>query len=290
MKLGLKPLLVSLIVASAQHAVAASGDIRIPKTIEAGKAFSIQIGANRNAVLYIVGPDQVLRRDVPYDGAADLPAGLLYHAGHYLVVLIGTSSTDSGSFDVVPSSQPADLNFLAKPSRLSVGLHNGISGTAYVFDSYQNLITTPTPVSFELSNASGAIQNHTAESRYGAAWVTLDSTPKEGTAKFIAHTSTTSSTRVIEEVASEPCGLRITAKQLGHNLDVQTDPVRDCNGNAIPDGTVVTFTETYDGSQSTADVPLKHGIAQVEMPAYAGARISVASGVVMGNEIQWGKQ
>ena len=68
---------------------------------------------------------------------------------------------------------------------------------------------------------------------------------------------------------------------------MQTDPVRDCNGNAIPDGTIVTFTETFGNSQSTVDAPLKQGIATVTMPANKGAKISVASGVVAGNEIQW---
>jgi hypothetical protein len=36
-------------------------------------------------------------------------------------------------------------------------------------------------------------------------------------------------------------------------------------------------------------VPLKRGVAKVEMPAYPGANISVASGVVLGNQIHWGR-
>ena len=59
---------------------------------------------------------------------------------------------------------------------------------------------------------------------------------------------------------------------------------------ALPDGTVVTFTELYNGTQTTVDVPLKRGIAQAEMPAYSGAKISAATGVVLGNEIRWGGQ
>ena len=61
----------------------------------------------------------------------------------------------------------------------------------------------------------------------------------------------------------------------------------DCNGNAVPDGTIVTFTEMYAGRQATVDVPLKRGIARTELPAFGGAVISVAAGVVMGNEIRW---
>jgi hypothetical protein len=261
----------------------------LPKTVEAGSAFSIQNSSSGKAVLYIVGPGQVLRRDVQPGSATVFPSGTLYNAGHYSVILVGPSSTDSGAFDVVPANQPAALSFLAKPSRLQVGLHNGISGAVYVFDAYQNLIAAPTPVSFELSNLSGAMQTHAVVSRDGAAWITMDSSPKEGAAKFVARTGGVSSTRVIEQVPGEPCGLRMSAHQSGQKLDLETDPVRDCSGNAVPDGTIVTFTETFNGSQSTADVPLKRGIARIEMPAYNGARISVASGVVMGNEIRWGK-
>ena len=53
----------------------------------------------------------------------------------------------------------------------------------------------------------------------------------------------------------------------------------------MPDGTIVTFTETYPGGEATVDDPLKHGVAQIQMPTHNGAKISVASGVVMGNEI-----
>ena len=57
----------------------------------------------------------------------------------------------------------------------------------------------------------------------------------------------------------------------------------------MPDGTVVTFTETSsDGTQATVDVPLKRGVAKTDMPAYQGATISVATGLVMGNVVQVG--
>jgi hypothetical protein len=68
---------------------------------------------------------------------------------------------------------------------------------------------------------------------------------------------------------------------------LETDLVRDCRGNPVTDGTIVTFTENFNGSQSVVDVPLKRGVARTDMPAHPGAVISVASGVVMGNEIRW---
>jgi hypothetical protein len=81
----------------------------------------------------------------------------------------------------------------------------------------------------------------------------------------------------------------MSARPSGERIAVETEPVRDCNGNALADGTIVTFTETHNGDESTVDVPLKRGIARTDMPAYGGARISVATGVFVGNEIRWGK-
>ena len=81
----------------------------------------------------------------------------------------------------------------------------------------------------------------------------------------------------------------MSARQSGQKIELETQPVLDCSGNAVPDGTVVTFTELYNGSQTTVDVPLKRGIAQAELPAYNGAKISAATGVVLGNEIRWGR-
>jgi hypothetical protein len=281
-------LLLGLAIAGAgQLAFAQTASVNLPKTIQAGDAFSMQSTGNGKAVLYIVGLGQVLRQDVQLGEKTSFPAGSLYNAGHYLVILVQGSSTTGGSLDVVPAPQPADLSFLARPSRLPVGLHDAISGTVYVFDAYRNLITAPTPVSFTLSNPSSAEQQRTLNTRYGSAWTELDSTAKEGADKFTARAGGVSSTRVVEQVPGDPCKLTLKARPEGQRLALETDPVQDCSGNAVPDGTIVTFTENYNGAQSTVDVPLKHGIARVEMPAHSGARISVASGVVLGNEIRW---
>src|SRR5262249_46964990 len=118
----------------------------------------------------------------------------------------------------------------------------------------------------------------------------MNSAPKEGAAQFVARVGRASGTHVIQQVPGDPCSLRMTARPSGQRITLQTEPVRDCSGNAVPDGTIVTFTEAYNGHEATVDVPLKRGIAQTEMPAHDGAKISVAAGVVMGNEILWGKQ
>jgi hypothetical protein len=110
--------------------------------------------------------------------------------------------------------------------------------------------------------------------------------------------------RMIQQVPGDPCRLQMNArlssqqlsgqkqtqnqqKQTQQRLTLETAPVRDCSGNAVPDGTIVTFKEIYKEGEATVDVPIKRGVARTEMPAYPGATISVATGVVMGNEIRW---
>lgn len=281
-------LLVAGALALATATAAEGASMNLPRTVVAGDAFSVQTAGSGNGVLYIVGPGQALARDVQLGQTVSFAAGELYNAGHYLAVLVeGSSPAADGALDVVPANQPANLSFLAKPSRLPVGLRNGISGSVYVLDTYHNLITAPLPVSFSLSNPSGAVQKRTVNTQNGVAWTEMDSGAKEGAGKFTAQAGGASSTRVVEQVPGDPCNLRMSAQQSGKWLQLQTAPVLDCNGNAVPDGTIVSFTERYGGMQSTVDVPLKRGIARVEMPARPGATISVASGVVAGNEIRW---
>jgi hypothetical protein len=50
----------------------------------------------------------------------------------------------------------------------------------------------------------------------------------------------------------------------------------------------VTFTSVDENGRSTVDARIKRGIAQAELPASQQATISVAAGVVIGNEIRWG--
>jgi hypothetical protein len=281
--------LTGMTVVIVHLAFAQGGSMSLPKAIEAGSSFSIQAPGSGNATLYIVGTGQVLKRDVQLGQTVFFASGSLYSAGRYLAVLAGDSSTETGSFDVVPASKPANLSFLAKPSRLPVGLQDGITGSVYIFDAYHNLICAPTPVSFELSSPSGNIQKHVVVATDGAAWTEMDSTAQQGIDKFVARAGEISSARIVGQVPGDPCGLKMNAQESGQQVLLVTDAVRDCNGNAVPDGTIVTFTETYNGSQSTIDEPLKHDIAQAIISVHNGAMFSVASGIVMGNQIHWEK-
>lgn len=280
--------LTALALATAVAAPAQSPDMNLPQSVVAGSAFSIPTSGSGQATLYLVGPGQALRRTVQLGQPISFAAGDLYNAGNYVAVLVEGSSTQTGELTVTPVNQPRTISFLARPSRLAVALHNGISGAAYVLDPYHNLITRPMPVSFSLSNGGKTDVNRTVNTRNGVAWTEVDSASKEGAAKFVAQAGGVSTDRVIEEVPGDPCGLTMTAHPAGDKVQLETNPIRDCSGNPVPDGTIVTFTESRNGMQSTVDVPIKQDVARVEMPAWNGATISVASGVVAGNEIRVG--
>jgi hypothetical protein len=256
--------------------------------IVAGTPFIVQTNGSGKGTLYIVGLGQVIKREIDLGKTAYFESGALHSAGHYVVFLAGTEPAQANSLDVAPASEAGDLTFLAKPSRLPVSIQGGITGAVYVFDLYSNLVTKPLSVNFQLSNPSGSPEARTVTTSNGVAWTRFDSTAHEGADKFVASIGPVSSSRVIGQVPGDPCGLKMSASPAGRSVRLQTEPVRDCSGNPVPDGTVITFTEAYAGAQSTVDVPIKRGVAEVQMPLHPGAVVTVASGVVMGNQIRLG--
>lgn len=286
MKLGSALLLVGALIALPGFSKAQN--MQLPQSVVAGNSFSIPTSGSGSATLFIAGPGQAIERPVNLGTSVTIPSGVLYSAGNYLVVLVSGSSRQIETLQVVPQNQPDKLAFLAAPSRLPVDQPNGISGTVYIFDVYHNLITAPSAVTFQLTDGSGGKQQQTIHAANGVAWTRMNSSGKEGNATFVASTGNVSIRRVVDEVPGEPCALSISARPNGKQLRLQTAPVKDCSGNPVPDGTIVTFTERAGDDISTVDVPVKKGIASIDMPALSGATFSVASGTMIGNEIRWG--
>ena len=284
--------LLGLIMARGiQLAAADSEALQVPKVVEAGSALSIPTHAAGKAVLYMVSPAQVLRRNVEPGETVVIEPGDLHNAGHYLALLVSPGATDKAEFDVVAAGQPASVNFLAKPSRLPVSRPDGISGVAYIFDVFRNLVLEPMPVSFQLSDSAGGTQTRSVTTHNGVAWAKMNSAPKAGAAQFQVSVGSVAEKRVVQQVPGDPCNLRMSGQRSGQRMILETAPVRDCSGNPVSDGTIVTFTQTYNGrSAATVDVPLKRDVARTEMPALDGAVISVATGVVLGNEIRVGER
>ena len=73
-----------------------SGELTLPKSIQAGAAFSIQSSGSGKGTLYIVGPGQFIKQDVQLGGNIEVATGALYNAGHYSVWLTSDSSTQAG--------------------------------------------------------------------------------------------------------------------------------------------------------------------------------------------------
>ena len=75
--------------------------------------------------------------------------------------------------------------------------------------------------------------------------------------------------RVVQQVASDPCNLRIKGQRTAKGITIETDPIRDCAGNPVPDGTIVTFTARNGNQISTVDAPVKQDIARAQITVSA---------------------
>lgn len=282
-----KVIYIGLIVALCWFAedCARAAELHVPQNAVAGQPLSI--GTSGSGTLYLVGPGQVIKREFK-SGSVDIKGEELRSAGRWIAVVRGDSK-QSQVFWVKPG-KPGKLNFLARPSRVPVARPNVISGVTFVFDQYQNLILDPTPVNFNLS-VGGAGSTKTVTSREGVAWINSASAPKAGAAQFVASVDDTSVARVVQQVAADPCERSFRMHVAGHtaqNTIVETDPIRDCSGNPVPDGTIVTFIQTDKTGKSTVDARIKKGTARAELPASDNATITVAAGVVLGNELHVG--
>lgn len=267
----------------------AAQDLQLPATIAAGSELTIPTSGNGSATFYLIGPSSAAKRQVELGQEIHVQPRELRSAGRYTAIVRNGGSTQSGSFYVV-AAKPASLSFLAHPSRIPVAQRDGVIGVAFVFDRWNNLVRRPEVVDFRLAAKDAPPVTQSVRSRDGVAWILMNSARKAGNAKFIAALDGIEETRVIQQVAADPCHLQIRAERNAKGVLVQTAPVRDCSGNPVSDGTVVTFTANGPEGLSTVDVPIKKDVAQAELKIPGPATISVASGVVMGNEVKVGGQ
>jgi hypothetical protein len=274
--------IIDLGVAAALLSGMAFADLKAPKQATAGEGVSIT--ASDSGELLLFGPGGASKLKVS-SGEVQIPGEDLRAAGHY-VALMGDASADF----YVAAAKPTTVNFLARPSRVPVSRPDAISGVAFVFDDFQNLVLKPSPVKFDLSVKDSAANTRTVETKNGIAWTRLPSASKEGAAQFIASVpGGTPVRRVVQQVASDACNLHMkAAEKTEKSIIVETDPIKDCSGNAVPDGTIVTFIEVTDKGRSTVDARIKRGTARAELPLAGSGTISVASGVVTGNELHVG--
>ena len=266
-------------------ALAQAAELRPPAQTTAGTPFSIAISGAGEGTFYLIGPAQISKRKVS-GGEIAVQGDEVEQAGTYTAILCADQCT-AAHFYVRPA-QASRLSLLVHPSRVPVAAPNAISAVAFVFDRFHNLVLSPQKVDFKVAPPEGAAISQSKTSANGTAWIRLTSARKGGPAKVGASIGDVAEMRVVQQVASDACNLRIKAIPGPKGISVETDPVRDCSGNFVPDGTVVSFTKTDSSGKTTVDAPIKRGVARVEMAVSGPARISVASGVVNGNELSLG--
>jgi hypothetical protein len=265
---------------------ATAQQLRPPSHAVAGTSFAISTSGSGSGTFYLLGPSSAMKKKIQLGSAVQVDESEARSAGSYTAIVCGDSCSSVHFF--VAAAEPAKLSFVVHPSRVPVGAPDAISAVAFVFDKYRNLVLAPTPVNFHVTLKGAPAVSRSEQTKDGIAWMRLASTKKGGPADVVASLGSNSDKRIVQQVPSDACNLRIHATRKGDKIEVETDPVRDCSGNPVPDGTIVSFTATDAAGKSTADAPLKKGVAKIVMPIHGEATVSVASGVAIGNEIKVG--
>jgi hypothetical protein len=279
-------LVAALFLSVAFTASAQEPQLRVPSGAVAGQAVSIATMGTGSATFYLNGPSISEKREVQLGQSIDLSAKELQSAGRYIAVVCAGACT-SAVFFVAPG-KPVNLTFIVHPSRAPVGVSDVISGVALPFDQFRNLVLAPAMVQFQVSAKGPSPTSHSVQSHDGIAWFRIGSGKSAGPLLVSASLNDLSARRVVQQVASDPCNLRIKGQRTAKGILVETEPVRDCSGNPVPDGTIVTLTAKNGRGVSFVDAPVKQDVARATLLASGSVVVSAASGVASGNELRLG--
>jgi hypothetical protein len=261
-------------------------DIHVPALVVAGSEATISTTGSGAATLYLLGPGVSRKNDVSLGTDIQVSAHDLQHAGNYVVVLCSSACRSANFY--VGAAKAASLAFLVHPSRVAVSQGDAVSGVALPFDQFHNLVLEPLTINFQISAGNTSLLSRPVRTQDGVAWFRTMSGKSAGIVQAVATLDDLSARRAVQQIASDPCNLRISGQRTPSGIQVQTEPVHDCSGNPVTDGTIVTFTATGASGKSTVDAPIKQGVARAQMKESGAALISAASGVVMGNEVRVG--
>jgi len=284
----MRPWLICAAVCLAEACGAQNVEVRVSFPVVAGNGATVSTSGSGKAIFYLVGPGVSSKNEIKLGEEIQLRTRDTQNAGAYQAIVCSERCASATFY--VSAANPASLTFLVHPSRVPVSQNDAVSGVAFPFDQFHNFILTPLSIEFRLTAGSAALMTQAVRTRAGVAWFRTTSGKSAGALRVVAALDNLSAQRVVQQVAADPCNLRIAGQRNRSGILVQTEPVRDCAGNPVPDGTIVTFTAADANGKSTVDAPIKQGVARVEIAASGGASISVASGVVMGNEIHIGAQ
>jgi hypothetical protein len=276
-------------IACASLAIALAGpvsaqELSVPRSVAAGSDTTISTTGSGSANFYLVGPGLASKQDVTLGQDIHLAGDELQYAGEYQAILC--SSTCNNATFFVTAAPPASLAFLVHPSRVPVHQPDAVSGVALVFDKFDNLVLAPTSIDFQVKGAGETLLSRAISTHDGEAWFRTSSGKAAGAVRLTASVGDLTAQRALQEVASDPCNLRIKAQQSAKGIDVETDPVRDCAGNPVPDGTIVTFTGSDPQGKISIDAPIKGDVARARMNIPGPVVLSAACGVALGNELR----
>jgi hypothetical protein len=262
----------------------AAQELTVPHSIAAGSNTTISTTGSGTANFYLVGPGVAAKKQVTLGNEIHLAPDQLRYAGEYAAILCSGPCNSARFF--VTAAKPASLAFLVHPSRVPVRQPDAVSGVALLFDKFDNLVLTPTPIDFQVKGASETLLSRAIPTRDGEAWFRTGSGKTAGTVRLMASAGDLTAQRALEQVASDPCSLRIKAQSTSKGIEIETDPVRDCAGNPVPDGTIVSFTGSDAQGKISIDAPIKGDVARARMNASGPVVLSAACGVAMGNELR----
>ena len=263
-------------------------ELNVSPSVTAGDETTITTTGSGKATFYLWGPGVSTKTEITLGAEVHLHSKDLTNAGDYLAIVCTDSCRNSAFY--VRAGRPAYLTFLVHPSRVPVAQGDAVSGVVLPFDEFRNLVLDAATVDFRLAAGNASVLSRSARMQDGVAWFRTTSGRSAGKLQVVATLNSLSSTRTVQQVASDPCNLRIKGQRTPKSVIVETEPVRDCSGNPVPDGTIVTFSITGAGGKSTVDAPIKQGIASAQIQAPGFLVISAASGAVMGNELHVGGQ
>jgi hypothetical protein len=277
----------AVVTALALAASGQSASLQAPTKVSAGSSFTISTTGEGSATFYLIGPSHILKRKVELGKSIEISGDDVTSSGSYRAIACESSNCATTYFQVLPLAA-AKLRFLVHPSRVAVSTPNAINATAFVYDLFGNTVITPAKVEFRISLSNGSSSSRSGQTHRGISWFEMASTPKQGPLQIVASVGEAAEPRVIQQVASDACGLRMTATPSGRYVKLETDPIRDCTGNPLPDGTIVSFSMTDSLGRSTVDTPIKKDRAAAQFELSGPARVSVACGVALGNELSLG--
>lgn len=272
------------LLASGLAAVSSAQEIKVPASVTAGDESAISTTGSGTATFYLVGPGVSRKSEVNLGQEIPLRAQDVRNAGDYTVIVC--SGTCQSAVFYVSAAKPSSLAFLVHPSRVPVSQPDAVSGVAFPFDQFRNLVLAPQTINFQLTAGNSSLLSREVRTQDGVAWFRTTSGKSAGLLQVNAALAGVTAKRAVQQVASDPCNLRITGQRTPAGIVVQTEPVHDCAGNPVPDGTIVTFTAAEANGKSSVDAPIKKGVARAQMAASGPVLVSAASGVVIGNELR----